>query len=138
MNVSLTDPALLFPAIAILMLGYINRYIGAAQVMRTFKKDYDSGYKHTDVLDQVEIISRRLELFRYMLTLGAFALLLACLSMFLVYLKYQTSGNIIFGLSLVAMVSSLVVSLYETHLSNKSLMIEINDIRHREKAKRKA
>jgi hypothetical protein len=38
MELTLTTPALLFPAIAILMLGYINRYIGTTTVFETSKK----------------------------------------------------------------------------------------------------
>ncbi len=132
MDIPITTPALLFPAIAILMLGYVNRYLGTASLIRSFKKDYDSGYKHTKIVDQLKILKKRIELSRYMLTLGALSLMLACLSMFLIFAKQQHIGNFVFGLSILGMIVSLFVSLYETTLSNKSLIIEINDIYNRE------
>jgi hypothetical protein len=135
MQLELTTPALLFPAVAILMLGYINRYIGIAGVIRTFKKDYDGGYKHVDVVKQLRILRKRVEIARLMLASGAFALLLACLSMFLIFERFQVAGEAIFATSLLFMIVSISLSLYETALSNKSLGIEIDDIMRKEKAK---
>lgn len=131
----ITTPALLFPAVAILMLGYINRYIGIAGVIRTFRKDYDTGYKHIDLNRQLRILKKRLELARLMLGFGATALLFACLSMFLIFLESQIAGETVFALSLLMMIASIVFSLWETTQSNKSLNIEIDDILDHEKKK---
>jgi hypothetical protein len=38
MNIELSTPALLFPAIAILMLGYVNRYVSVAMLLGHSKK----------------------------------------------------------------------------------------------------
>lgn len=128
MNLPITTPALLFPAIAILMLGYVNRYLGTANLIRNIKKDYDTGYKRVNVVTQLEILKKRIELSRYMLEVGALALISACLSMFLIFADKQDFGEIVFGLSLIAMITSVVISFYETSLSNKSLLIEIEDV----------
>ncbi len=136
MTIPLTTPALLFPAIAILMLGYVNRYVSVAGVIRGFKKDYDTGYKHARILDQISVLHQRIELIRYMLSIGAMALLLACLSMFLIFEGYEDAGGVAFGASLVAMILTTVLSVYETSLSNRSLIIEIEDIRKKEASKK--
>lgn len=136
MDIPITTPALLFPAIAILMLGYINRYLGSSSLVRTIKKDYDNGYARVEIVKQLQILKTRIELSRYMLTIGALSLALACLSMFLIFANQQDAGNITFGLSVVGMIISLVFSLYETGLSNKSLLIEINHVFEQEKAKK--
>ncbi len=128
MDIPITTPALLFPAIAILMLGYVNRYIGAANVIRTFKKDYDNSYKRVKIIEQLKVMRLRIELARIMLALGATALMMACLSMFFIYINQQDAGNAAFGLSIIGMIASLFFSLYETALSNKSLLIEIDDV----------
>ena len=135
MELELTTPALLFPGVAILMLGYINRYVATAQVIRTYKKDYDSGYKHIDVAKQLKILRRRIGLSRSMLAFSATSLLLACLSMFLLFELYTAAGEAVFGLALTFMIGSILFSLYETSLSNRSLLIEINDILKKEKVK---
>ena len=136
MEITLTTPALLFPAIAILMLGYVNRYLGAANVVRTFKKDYDTGYKHTELVSQLKILKKRVTLFQAMLVVAITGLLLACLSMLFIFISQQELGKISFGLSLAAMIASMVLSLYETALSNKSLCIEIDDIFEKETSKK--
>lgn len=137
MSIPITTPALLFPAIAILMLGYVNRYLGTASVIRALKKDYDTGYKRVNVVAQLKILQKRIELSRYMLEIGATALLAACLSMFLIFAEQQRGGEIAFGVSLIAMILSLFLSFYETLLSNKSLQIEIEDVYKQEAHKPK-
>ncbi len=137
MTIPITTPALLFPAIAILMLGYVNRYIGAASVIRAITKDYSTGHRRVQVVEQLQIMQKRIGLFRYMLEIGAFALAMACLSMFLIFVDKQQAGNLVFGLSLVAMITSTLVSFYETVLSNQSLNIEINDVYQKEANKSK-
>ena len=135
MEVPLSSPALLFPAIAILILGYVNRYTATANVIRTFKKDYDAGYVHTKLVAQLKILQRRIELSRYMLAVAVVALMLATLSMFLIFFEFQRAGNITFGSSIVAMLVSMILSLRETYMSNKSLMVEIEDIFTKESKK---
>jgi methylmalonyl-CoA mutase N-terminal domain/subunit len=135
MDIPVTTPALLFPAIAILMLGYVNRYLGTSSLVRTIKKDYDTGYKRVDITHQLHILARRIELSRHMLTMGSVALMLACLAMFFIFIQQQELGNKAFGLSIAAMITSILISLYETSLSNKSLFIEINDIFKKENHK---
>jgi hypothetical protein len=135
MDIPITTPALLFPAIAILMLGYVNRYLGTSSLIRTIKKDYDTGYKRVDITHQLHILARRIELSRHMLSMGSVALMLACLSMFFIFIQQQEFGNKVFGLSIAAMITSILISLYETSLSNKSLLIEIDDIFKKEKHK---
>jgi Protein of unknown function (DUF2721) len=128
MEISINTPALLFPAIAILTLGYINRYLGIATVIRNFKKDYDAGYEHTDIVIQLGILKKRVELARHMITVAIGALILACLSMFLLLINWDGAGVSIFGVSVLAMIVSMLISLYESRLSNQSLLIELHDI----------
>ncbi len=63
------------------------------------------------------------------------ALILACLSMFFIFINMQDAGKIVLGLSLLVMIMSILISISETSLSNKSLIIEIDDIVMKEKNK---
>ena len=40
MEIDLTTPALLFPAISLIMLAYTNRFLSYAQLVRTLKEQY--------------------------------------------------------------------------------------------------
>lgn len=130
MELPITTPALLFPAIAILMLGFVNRYVSTAGVIRAYRKDHDSGLTRKDIDAQLDILSKRIELSRQMISFAALALLLACASMFLIYVEIQMIAEIVFGASLLAMIISIFISLYETRLSNRSLLMEIKHLRN--------
>jgi hypothetical protein len=67
-----------------------------------------------------------------MLATAISALMAAYLSMLLIFENKQYAGKTVFGVSLVLMVISMIMSLYETSLSNRSLNIEINDMLRKE------
>ena len=136
MTIDTTIPALLFPAIAILTQGYINRYLGTAGVIRSFKKDYDTGYIHNDIVAQLEILKKRIQLTRNMIAVAISALILACFSMFFIFVEQHMAGIVAFGLSVTGMILSMAFSLYETTLSNRSLLIELHDILDKEAKKK--
>ncbi len=132
MELPITTPALLFPAIAILMLGYINRYVSTASVIRNYKRDHDSGLVRKDILMQLNVLRKRIELSRYMIMTAAGALIFACLSMFLIFIEYKDGGSIAFGFALAGMIISIGISIYETSLSNRSLLMEIDKMIEKE------
>ena len=54
--------------------------------------------------------------------------LLAVISMSLIYLQLQLWANLVFGVSLLALMVSLVLSLIEVQLSTKALSIQLRDM----------
>ncbi len=133
MEITLTTPSLLFPAISLLLLAYTNRYLAVANLVRTIRKDYDSGYKHSHVVSQVQSLSKRLEIIRNMQAVGIASLMMASLTMFLLYANLQVAGKVVFGISLWLLMVSMALSFYETVLSNNAIQFEIDDIVHKEK-----
>jgi hypothetical protein len=133
MEITLTTPSLLFPAISLLLLAYTNRYLAVANLVRTIRKDYDSGYKHSHVVSQVQSLSKRLEIIRNMQAVGIASLMMASLTMFLLYANLQVAGKVAFGISLWLLMVSMALSFYETVLSNNAIQFEIDDIVHKEK-----
>jgi uncharacterized transporter YbjL len=59
---------------------------------------------------------------------GVGSLFLCVLAMFLLYMELGNSGEMIFGISLVALLISLFISLREIQLSTKALEIELSDM----------
>jgi hypothetical protein len=43
MEINLTTPALLFPAISLIMLAYTNRFLGLATVIRNLRDRFEGG-----------------------------------------------------------------------------------------------
>jgi len=70
MVISINIPALLFPAISLLLLAYTNRFLVIAQIIRELHKKY---LEHDDkvlIMGQIKNLRRRLTLIRDMQILG--------------------------------------------------------------------
>ncbi|QQR90989.1 MAG: DUF2721 domain-containing protein [Myxococcales bacterium] len=127
MNIDLTTPALLFPAISLLLLAYTNRFLALAALIRKLHDEYKKGGNQL-LLAQIANLSARVRLIRLMQELGVFSLLLCVAAMFLIFAKYTMAGEIIFGISLLTLLASLAVSVHEIHISVRALNIQLQDL----------
>lgn len=127
MEITLTTPALLFPAISLLLLAYTNRFLAIATLIRQLHKSYVADPKNL-LEGQLKNLRTRLSLIRFMQLLGVLSLFLCVLSMFFMYLKMKVLGDAIFGVSLVSLLGSLFTSLREIQLSTRALDIELSDM----------
>lgn len=127
MEISLTTPALLFPAISLLLLAYTNRFLAIANIIRQLHRKY---LDHPEgILEgQLKNLRSRLYLIRTMQFFGVMSLLLCVLAMFFIYAQMVALGSITFGVSLVSLLISLFISLREIQLSTKALEIELSDM----------
>jgi hypothetical protein len=124
---NLTTPALLFPAISLLLLAYTNRFIVLAQLIRRLHGEYQENL--TDVvLRQIANLRLRITLIRRMQVMGVSSFILCALSMFLVFIKMIVIAQYIFGISIFLLVVSLVFSLYEIAISTRAIEIELEDM----------
>ena len=127
MEITLTTPALLFPAVSLLLLAFTNRFLAIDTLMRQLHRNYMEDQKSL-VEGQLKNLRKRLYLIRLMQLLGVLSLLLCVLSMFLLYIETRIWGEVIFGISLVALLLSLFVSLREIQLSTRALDLELSDM----------
>lgn len=124
---NLTTPALLFPAISLLLLAYTNRFLVLAQLIRELKQRDNAGIEQV-VKRQISNLRRRLHLIRAMQTYGVLSFLLCTLSMFLLFIERMWLGQITFGLSLATLTLSLLMSLYEVRISTRAIEIELESM----------
>ena len=129
-NMTLTTPALLFPAISLLLLAYTNRFLTLAQVSRQLHPG-KSGPVTELALRQLGGLKRRIGLIKLMQGFGVLSFLLCALSMFVLFIELQTAGKVLFGLSLLALAVSLLVSLWEVLVSTEALNIVLGDMENR-------
>ena len=127
MEITLTTPALLFPAISLLLLAYTNRFLALASRIRDLHTRY-RGNSDELILGQIRNLRRRVVLIRNMQTLGIASLLLCVLCMFVLFAGQQLAGKWLFGVSLLLMMASLGVSLREIQISVDALDLELSDI----------
>ncbi|MFV0480584.1 MAG: DUF2721 domain-containing protein, partial [Campylobacteraceae bacterium] len=69
-----------------------------------------------------------LELTKWMQVFGTLSILFCTLSMLLLFLGYQSYGEKVFGLSMISMVISLILSLWEVMISTKALNYELEGL----------
>lgn len=127
MVLEMSIPALLFPAISLTMLAYNARYLAIAALIRQLHKTYLSN-KSKNIGLQITQLRKRLYLIRNMQASAILSFLGAVITMGLLYLESNHIANIIFGISLLALVLSLTLSFIEVQLSTKSLNTQLNTI----------
>ena len=128
MDLSITTPALLFPAISLLMLAYTNRFLALATLIRNLHSKYKEHSDKEGILKQIRNLRLRLRLIRLMQWFGVMSLFLCVLSMFFVYALFQEWAGFFFGSSLLTMLFSLFLSLSEIQISTRALEIELSDM----------
>jgi hypothetical protein len=128
---SLTTPALLFPAISLLLLAYTNRFLTVATIIRQM---HPGDGKAASLLarQQIPSLRYRVTLIRHMQSCGVVSFLLCALSMFFIFINSHSAGKILFGLSLLSLAVSLVLSLIEVLLSTNALNIVLDDMSKRD------
>ncbi|MGB1338963.1 MAG: DUF2721 domain-containing protein [Cycloclasticus pugetii] len=123
----LSTPALLFPAISLLLLAYTNRFLGLANVIRGLHQQINETNKQL-IARQIISLQLRIKLIIWMQILGVLSISFCVAAMFLLFLAAGDFGQWAFTISLVLMMLSLVVSLYELIISGHALNIELGDI----------
>lgn len=127
MEMSLTTPSLLFPAISLLLLAYTNRFVVLTNVIRQLSGIEDPGRKDM-ARRQINNLRKRLQIIRAMQIFGVLAFVFCTLAMFALFLNWIFAGKVLFGLSLMLLVVSLLFSLYEVQISTTAINIEIEKL----------
>jgi hypothetical protein len=122
----LTTPALLFPAISLLLLAYTNRFLTLAQVIRQLHSSQDRAA--AVVQAQIPGLKHRIVLIKYMQGFAVISFLLCSLSMFALFVDAQLPGKLMFGASTLMLTISLLLSLAEVLISTNALSIVVTDI----------
>ena len=128
MLLDITTPALLFPAITLLLLAYTNRFLAIATLIRNLHKQHLNDRDHTIIIHQIKNLRIRLNMIRYMQAFGILSFFLGVLCMFLLFERLPEVASYLFAASLMALLISLGISLVETHISTKALNLELSDM----------
>jgi Protein of unknown function (DUF2721) len=127
MDIGLTTPALLFPAISLLLLAYTNRFLTLANLIRELHKSYKSNPEDI-ILAQISNLRYRVVLIRNMQVYGIASFFLCVLCMFVLFAGQILIGKIIFGASLIALLVSLGISFREIQVSVDALNYRLSDL----------
>ncbi|MDC6404128.1 MULTISPECIES: DUF2721 domain-containing protein [Maribacter] len=127
MELTLGIPALLFPAISLTMLAYNARYLAIAALIRQLHQKFEeTGSKSVGL--QVKKLQKRLTIIKNMQATAILSFLLAVITMSLIYVQLTFWANLVFGISLLALMISLILSFIEVQLSTKALEIQLKNM----------
>lgn len=135
-QLTLTTPAMMFPAISLLLLAYTNRYLTLSNRVRSLFDNYQAQPDEV-VLLQIASLRARLKLIRWMQVAGVTSLLLCVVVMLCIYIGLILLGQIAFAVSLLLMIASLFLSLRELQASNDALNILLATMESEQKSNSK-
>ncbi|MFN8244340.1 MAG: DUF2721 domain-containing protein [Ferruginibacter sp.] len=127
-DININTPALLFPAITLLMLAYTNRFLSLASLVRKLHDEYNRGEKEKNILSQLKNLRSRINLIRYMQGLGVLSFLCCVLCMYAIYRNWTGLAHGIFAASLIFLLLSIIFSLIEINKSTRAIEIVLSDI----------
>ena len=126
MEINLTTPALLFPAISLLLLAYTNRFLALASLVRDLHGKWgirrDSG-----IAAQIGNLKRRIRIIKSMQLLGVSSFFLCVLTMLLLFAGLVFAADAVFALALALLLASLGLSLRELYISADALEILLGE-----------
>ena len=132
-NFSTLYPALLFPAIPLMMISFGNRYTSLASLIRKIHDlivlNKPSKKTAGHYFDQITILTKRLKLVRAIQTLSGLSFLSNLFSIFASYLEeYQLALNC-FGLGVLIFSIAILMFIYEIQLSTRALSKHLEDLK---------
>lgn len=128
MSIEITTPALLFPAISLLLLAYTNRFLAIATLIRNLHKKHKDFPEKKIIIGQISNLRSRLVLIRRMQIFGVSSFFLCVLSMSMLFFNSTRWGNYFFGGSMLFLMISLALSLRELQISTRALELELSDM----------
>jgi hypothetical protein len=128
MELTVNIPALLFPAISLIMLAYTNRFLALSSRVRVLHDKYQTQEERHLIFTQIKNLKYRLKLIRNMQTYGVASLLFSIVSMFFIYIDSQRIAQFVFAASLISFSWSILLSFIEIRLSTKAIEIELSDM----------
>ncbi|MEY2917553.1 MAG: hypothetical protein RIS73_1267 [Bacteroidota bacterium] len=133
LEININTPALLFPAITLLMLAYTNRFLSLASLVRKLHDEYHRGEKEKNILRQIKNIRSRLNLIRYMQGFGIMSFLCCVSCMYVIFRGWMEVAHWIFATSLIFLLASIILSLLEINKSTRAIEMELSDIEELDK-----
>ncbi len=122
MQLDITTPAMVFPAMSIMVLAYTNRFIAISNRVRSLHSHYQLSKDEAHAA-QIKLLLKRLMLIRNMQAAGITGFLFSVLSIAAILLKLNTAALILFGISLLCLSASLCLSFAEIYLSVHAMKV---------------
>lgn len=124
--IDISTPAIVFPALSVLMLAYTNRFIAISKRVRSLHEEYLSESSQV-IYRQISVMHKRLTYIRNMQILAIFGFLINVISIFLILLNIEVIATYMFATSLIFIVASLGVAMLEIYHSVNALSLQLDE-----------
>lgn len=129
-NYNIQTPALLFPAISLLLLAYTNKFLGITQVIRKLHGEMSANHQYNEIyLEQINSLSKRIDYIVNAQKAGVISLLLCIISMLLIEINNHISIWLFIG-ALTSMFISLFFVYVEINQSKNALKYILEDCKN--------
>ena len=123
-------PALLFPAIPLMMIVFGNRYSSLSKLIRDL---HDRVLQEDEVRDkfteQIELLTDRLFLVKSMQTLAGLAFIANLFTIFFRYIDVPSVAFSLFGVATILLSASILLFVIEIQKSSSALSKHISDLK---------
>jgi hypothetical protein len=122
MDFNLSTPALLFPAISLLLLAYTNRFLALASLVRELNARWEAK-SESGIRGQIENLKKRIRIIKSMQILGVSSFFLCVLTMLFIFVGLELVAEFVFASALLLLLASLGFSIKELFISADALDI---------------
>ena len=123
---AITTPAILFPAISLILLAYTAKLAQLGSLVRSLKNQYLK-HKNPEIPPQVANIKKRIYLIRNMQVCGILSFICGVLCMLALFAESIQVAKYCFSISLIFLLVALLLSFREITLSANALKIVLKD-----------
>ncbi len=124
MDITLATPALLFPAISLVMLAYTTRFHALAALIRQLLEAHRA-QPDARLQTQIRALRYRVRLILWMQGFGVFSFALCVVAMLVLLARLEGLGVWLFAASLGLLLVSLLFSILEIRLSANALDVAL-------------
>lgn len=122
----ISTPALVFPALSVLMLAYTNKFIAISKRVRTLHSEHYSN-PSGNLKKQIEVLQRRMGYIRNMQITALSGFSANILSIAAVLLRYDILALVLFVLGLALVFTSLVICIIEIYSSTQTMTLLLDE-----------
>ena len=123
-------PALLFPAIPLMMIVFGNRYSSLSKLIRDLHdRVLQEGEVRDKFTEQIELLTDRLFLVKSMQTLAGLAFIANLLTIFFRYIHVPSVAFSLFGVATILLSASILLFVIEIQKSSSALSKHISDLK---------
>ena len=123
-------PALLFPAIPLMMIVFGNRYSSLSKLIRDLHdRVLQEGEVRDKFTEQIELLTDRLFLVKSMQTLAGLAFIANLFTIFFRYIYVPSVAFSLFGVATILLSASILLFVIEIQKSSSALSKHISDLK---------